>query len=431
MAMTTQATTSGALTGADVAGGSLAETRPTTAANGWASLVSLLSVRGFAALCLGNGLALSGLRLQSIAIAWLVLDMTGSKMWLGIVNGVPALAVVCFSLLGGVLADSKYAARALLWTHFSLAGATFLAGVLVTTGEVEVAFLALITVVSVAATAVDMPVGRTLIQDMLGTSRLQSGTALSSMAMNLANVAGPIAVGFLIGSFGVDAALYALTGSYLVAALAVPSIRRSPNETGKRPIDDLHAGLAYWRSTPTVAALVSLAFLVPLAGVFFAMVPVYAREVLVVGPAGLGLTLAAFGGGTVVGSGYSVLNGQMSRRGLKLGVLGFIFAAGMSGFGLSRDIFLSTGIAFAMGATAMLWQNTLSATVQALVQPEMKGRVMSIFTMGIQLVGLGWLFGGLLSASAGPTFAVVVAGVAFAGFNLLVFARSEEVRSMN
>ena len=145
----------------------------------------------------------------------------------------------------------------------------------------------------------------------------------------------------------------------------------------------------------------------------------------------LGLMLAAFGGGTVVGSGYLVLNGQMSRRGLKLGVLGFVFAAGMIGFGLSRDVFLSTGIAFAMGATAMLWQNTLSATVQGLVQPEMKGRVMSIFTMGIQLVGLGWLLGGLLSTVAGPTFAVVVAGVAFAGFNLLVFVRSEEVRSMN
>ena len=392
---------------------------------------ALLGVRGFLRLCAGNGLALSGLRLQSLAIAWLVLDMTGSRLWLGIVVGAPAIAVVGASLLGGVLADSQHARAALRWTRLAMAASAFLAGLLVTTGQVEIGFLMAVALVTAFATAVDMPVGRNLIFDMVGRERLLSGTAMSSMAMNLCSVAGPLVVGFLMGKIGVDAALYVIAAAYVTASILIPATQRQAPKRDLSPVQELRAGFAYLRSTPCVAWLIPLFFLVPLAGVFFAMVPVYARDVFHAGPGGLGALMAAWGVGTVVGSGYLVVNGQMRNRGPRVTALGVIFGAGMIAFAASSSILVSGAIAFGMGLTAMLWQNTLSAMVQTAAAPEMKGRAMSVGTMGIQLVSLGWLVAGAVSTLAGPVVTVALAGLAFAAMSAFVFTRSADVRAID
>ena len=392
---------------------------------------SLLAVRGFARLCAGNGLALSGLRLQSIAIAWLVLEMTGSNLMLGIVVGAPAVAVVGASLLGGVLADSPHARNVLRWTRLAMALSALGAGVLVSTGHATIPLLMLVALVTAFATAVDMPVGRTLIFDMVGRERLLSGTAMSSMAMNLCAVAGPLLVGVLMSRAGVDVALFAIAAAYLVSSLLIPATQRHAAQRQISPLQELRNGFAYLRGTPCVAWLISLFFLVPLAGVFFAMVPVYAKEVLHVGPSGLGAIMAAWGAGTVTGSAYLVLNGQMRHRGARVTLLGAVFGAGMIAFAASNVIIVSGAIAFAMGLIAMLWQNTLSAMVQTAAAPEMKGRAMSVGTMGIQLQSLGWLIGGALSAVAGPMLTVALAGIAFATLSAFVFAKSPDVRAID
>ena len=134
----------------------------------WPAVRALWGVPGFVRLSAGNGLALSGQRLQSLAIAWLVLEMTGSKMLMGVVVGLPALAVVGASLLGGVLADSSHAHAALRWTRLAMAGAACFAGVLVTTGHADVGLLVGVALVTAIATAIDMPVSRTLTVELVG-----------------------------------------------------------------------------------------------------------------------------------------------------------------------------------------------------------------------------------------------------------------------
>jgi predicted MFS family arabinose efflux permease len=305
--------------------------------------------------------------------------------------------------------------------------------VLVTTGQVEMSFLLLAVLVAVAATAIDMPIGRTLVFESVGSNRLVSGTALNSIVLNLFNVAGPVAFGLVIGMFGVDVALYVLAGAYGVAALTVLPRKRSPaSEPPRRqPAAELIAGFAYLRSAPGLARLVSLAFLVPFAGVFFAVVPMYARDVLHVGAGGLGVLLAVYGLGSLTGSSYLLLHGRMRRRGMAVGALGFAFSAGMLIFALSPLVLVSAAVAFVLGATAMLWQNTLSTMVQGMSAPEMRGRVMSVYTMGIQLVSLGWLMGGLLASAFGPMAALILAAAGFSVLNLAVLATSKEVRDFD
>jgi hypothetical protein len=251
------------------------------------------------------------------------------------------------------------------------------------------------------------------------------------MAQNLCSFVGPLTVGLLMSRFGVDVALYAIGASYAVsAALVPPAPERLASGSGRRPLQELAAGFRYLRETPCVAWLVSLFFLVPFAGMYFAMVPVYAHEILDVGPAGLGILTGAWGAGTAVGSGYLAWNSELRRGGVRVTAFGVGFGVLVIAFAVSQSMLVSVLVAFASGIVGMLWQNTLSALVQTEASAEMKGRAMSIGTMGIQLMTAAWLFAGAMSAVAGPVATVVFAGAAFAVLSIGAYARSAEIRAV-
>src|SRR5690606_29753027 len=118
--------------------------QPPAAGSSLKALRELLGVRHAVRVSAGNGLAQAGIRLQSIVLAWLVLETTGSKLMLSLVVGLPALAVVGGSLVAALLADSGRARPALWWTRMAMAAASLSAGVLVSTGQVEAGLLMLV-----------------------------------------------------------------------------------------------------------------------------------------------------------------------------------------------------------------------------------------------------------------------------------------------
>lgn len=394
-------------------------------------LADLLAVPGFVQLAVSNGLAQSfGMRMQGIAVAWVVLELTDSRMWLGIVNGAPAVSIILFSLLGGVLADSRDARRVLIGVRAMLAGIAFLTAVLVSAGQIQLTHLLLYVLATLGLSAIDMPVGRTLMHRVVGTPRLLGATATQSLGMNVTNIVVPMSMGLLIGLAGSGAAFAVLAAGYLVATLLMLRVRVEAPAKGwqSRPLADLLAGLAYLKSTPAVAALVSLGFLLPLAGVYFAMVPVFARDVLGAGAGGLGLLVASFSAGSLTGSVQLVSRMQIGGRGRKVALLSLLFGAGMIAFSQSGSLALSCAISFAMGLTAAFWQNLLTALVQTVAAPEMRGRALSVFTMGFQLASLGWLIGGASASLIGAELTVLAAGIGFAGISTLIFSLSEEAR---
>lgn len=398
-------------------------------------LDGLLSVPGFLAMSFSNGFVhASSMRLQGMIVAWLVLEMTGSKLWLGIVSGVPAISIVVFSLLGGVLADSRDARKTLFISRGLLAAMAFAAAVLASSGQMQLGTLMLFVLLSVGVMAADMPVARTLVLRAVGGGRLVTAGAANLVTLNLFNVAGPLALGVLIGKAGAGSALFVLFGGYVVALLLllrVPGGGNRPASSGASPAAEILAGLAYVRSTPAVAALVALGFLVILAGVYFGMVPVYARDVLHVGPEGLGLLTASFSVGSLTGAAYMTARSGLRRRGLLVAGLSVLFAMGMVAFALSGNLLLSCLISFGMGVTAAFWQNLLSAMVQTAAVPEMRGRVIAVFTMGFQLASAGWLLGGVLATLLTVQAAVLLAGVAFGVLSLLIFAVCREAREID
>jgi MFS family permease len=395
----------------------------------------LLAIPGFVAMSFSNGLVhASSMRLQGMIVAWLVLDMTGSKLWLGIVSGVPALAAVGFVLLGGALADSRDVRRTLIVSRSLLAATAFIAAVLASSGQMGLPSLMVYVLVSMSLMAADMPMARTLVLHTVGTGRLVRAGAANLVTLNLINVMGPLAVGWLIGRTGAQPAVFILFGAFALATwliLRVPPAEVQRERRPANPLPEIVAGLAYVRATPVVAALLGLGFLIMLPGVYFGLVPVYAREVLRVGPEGLGVLTASFSAGTLTGATWMMTLSGLRRRGMLVAVLSVVFSAGMIVFALSTDLVLSCGASFAMGVTAAFWQNLLGAMVQTAAAPEMRGRTVAIFTMGYQLANVGWLVGGVLATLLSVQAAVLMAAVAFGGIATLIFAVCREAREID
>ena len=269
------------------------------------AFLDILSIRAFRYLWLSNGLTFMGARVQELAVAWLVLEMTDSKLWVGVGNGAPTLPVIFFSLLGGVLADQTDRRVMMIWSRLTLAVLTFLAAFLVTTGSIELWQLMVIVVLAVGVMALDLPAASTLVFDVVGKGRLLSANAMSSIVVNLGTILGPTAAGVLIANAGVGTALYLLSAAYLVSFAALFMIKRSECAESRkhgRILQDLAQGFSYIRRTPRVAWLVSLGATLPLAGIFMSMVPIYARDVLQIGPEGMGVLMATYGVGSLIGS---------------------------------------------------------------------------------------------------------------------------------
>ena len=395
-------------------------------------LADLLSVPGILSLSISNGLVQGfGQRMQGIVVAWLVLEMTGSKFWLGVVNGVPALSVLLFSLLGGVVADTCNARRVMVVSRSALAVTALIAGVIVTIGLASPAYLLVYVLLVVAIAAIDMPVARTYVYGVVGGPRLLAANAVQSVFLNAISIVVAVSAGLLIGLGGPEAAFLLLAAGYALAVALLLSTGADPQAQAQRaanPLADVIAGLAYVRRTPAVAALLALAFLVPVAGVYFAMVPVFARDVLAVGAGGLGVLVASFAVGGLAGSLYLAAGRGFRRPGLALTVLGAAFGVGMMAFALSQSFLLSCAISLLMGLLAAFWQNLLGVLLQVVAAPEMRGRVTSVFTMGFQLVGLGWLAGGFAGSVAGVEAVVFAAGVVFSGLSLAIFGLSPQLR---
>ncbi|MFQ6027109.1 MAG: MFS transporter [Dehalococcoidia bacterium] len=398
------------------------------------AFLQALGIGAFRRLLASNGLAFMGKYIQNIIVAWLVLEMTDSNFWVGIVNGVPALSIVLFSLFGGVLADRMDRRTLLMWSRVSLASLSFLSAFLIAAGIIELWHLVAIVMLVMGLHAIDEAVGRTLAGMIVGKERLLSANSMTTLVRNLGTVVGPAVIGVLMARYGPSAGLYLMAGTYLTAFLTLFLIQsQGAGEQKKqiRVLGDLVDGFKYVRRNSCLTWLIGLAFTVPLAGVYFAMLPVYAREVLLVGSEGLGLLVGIYSLGGLLGSLFLTLRSNVGHKGWLVLGSGLTYVAGMLVVAFSHSFALSLLATFIVGVAAMLWINTMTTLVQSQAINEMQGRVMSLFGLGLQLHALGWLIGGMLGIVFGYQGAMVIAGAVFVGVHLFAFAWSQQLRHID
>jgi MFS family permease len=358
-----------------------------------------------------------GQQSMSVAVGWDIYERTGSAMalgWIGLVQFIPVLA---FFLPAGQLADRHdrrriVAASLVLWFGAS-------AILLYTAWRHLPVFWIYAAIAAVGMSTVLNRAGRdALLSQLVPPEILGRAVMWNSTVFQTASVAGPALAGLLIALGGSATTVYAfnLVGMLVAMSLAL-AIRHHPLTHGKRPSTwaDVFGGLVHVWKTKVVLGLITVDLFAVLLGGATALMPIFAKDILHVGPAGLGWLSAGPAIGAVL---VAVATARGWRRTPPHAGRSFLWAVALFGaativFGLSRWYWLSLLALIVLGAADNVGAVIRQTAVQLYTPDELRGRVSAVNRVFISSSNeLGAVESGLLASLTNPVFAVAAGGVA-------------------
>lgn len=381
----------------------------------------------------GNLAAVSGQQMMWIAQGWLVYQMTGSALYLGYAGLATAAPAILLNLVGGVLADRLDQRRVIFVTQVLTGISILVLATLTALDLVRVWHVLAIAFVSGATQAFNNPARQSILPQLIERREMMNAISLNSIIWQGTRIVAPAVGGVLVATAGEAvtfflAAIGALALGFIALTLKVEQPQRHARET---MLKDLGEGVSFIRENFLFAFLIGMSFF----NSFFGMavqqlMPAFARDVLEVGPSGLGFLMSVSG----IGSVLSLLALGYLRDYEKTGILLIGGATAYGGllilFALSTFYPLSLVIMFFTGAFSSVYMITLQTTLQLRVPDELRGRVMGIFGMTHNIGPLGAIQAGLIADSFGAAAAVAVSGGAIMSFALGVALARSEVRQL-
>ena len=352
--------------------------------------------------------------MASVAIGWQVYSVRENPLDLGLIGLAEFLPLLLLALPAGHVAD-RFPRRRIYALMVIVDVAVFLGLLGVTlAGAAHVwPFFALAFLTGVAS-AIGAPAGRALTPSLVPQEILLSALAQRSIAFQLSLVVGP-AVGGILFAIRAELVYAVAIGLSLVALACVLALRsgREPAADGAADLGEVLAGVRLIRRTRVLLGAISLDLFAVLLGGAVALLPIFAKDILDVGPTGLGLLRTAPAIGSFAAA-LAIARYPVRRRaGPTLFFVVAAFGCCMIVFGLSRVMWLSM-LALALGGAFDLVSVVLRSTILPLVTPdELRGRVNAVEMVFISASNeLGAFESGVAAALIGAVPAVVVGGVA-------------------
>jgi MFS family permease len=355
-----------------------------------------------------------------VALGWELYERTHSALALGLVGLATALPVVILALPAGDLADRMDRKRILVWAQIAFIAAGFaLAALSYWRGPVALVYGVLLA--RGAAQAYNNPARQALLPRLVPVDTFGNAVTWASSAFQVAAVVGPglggIAIAIEGGATGTYIISTVLTVVYLWALIEIRGGAEPPGFTRAEPrekmtLASLAAGVRFVRETKIILAAITLDLFAVLLGGATALLPIFAKDILHVGPDGLGWLRAAPSVGALLIAVTIAHRPAMRRTGptLLLAVAGF--GAATIVFGLSKSFWLSLLMLFTLGALDGISMIIRSTLVQLRTPDEMRGRVSAVNSVFIDMSNeLGGFESGALAALVGPVTAVVAGGV--------------------
>jgi MFS family permease len=380
-------------------------------------LSHVLAVRDFRLFLGGRFCAALAMQIQAVAVGWYLYDLTGDPLSLAYAGLAVFLPIALLTLPGGDLADRVDRRRILGAAHAVLA---LCAALLMTLAWLRTAATApfyLVLALSGAARAFSGPAVQSFVPFLVPRERFATAVAWSSSANQTATVIGPAAGGaiYLLGAPAAFGACLALSGFVAVAMLAIRTRTAGAREPGTTALGRALAGLRYLRRQPVVLGAITLDLFAVLLGGVTALLPIYARDILQVGPDGLGMMRSAIAVGAV-SMALALANLPPARqphagRAIFAGVA--VFGGAVLAFGLSASFLLSLAALAVAGAADMVSVYVRSTVVQLGTPDEMRGRVSAVHMLFVGAANeLGEFRAGLVAAWLGAVPAAVAGGLA-------------------
>ncbi|HEU5322435.1 MAG TPA: MFS transporter [Methylomirabilota bacterium] len=389
--------------------------------------------RDFRLFWLGQLVSLVGTWMQSVAQSWLVLELTGSPLRLGLVGALQFSPMLFFSFLAGALADRLPKRRLIVASQVALLAQSLLLGLLVWSGHVRYWHVAALAALYGLASTLDMPARQSFLVEMVGKEDLLNAIALNSAMFNGARMVGPAVAGLVIARWGLAPAFLLNAASFLAVLVALGLLRaegrpRAPSGSTLRA--EIGEGVRYALGSVHIRLVLSLVLAV---SVFLfnynVLVPLVARDVLGESAQGFGLLMAAVGVGAVLGAIALAAAGRERPSLTTLAAFALVLAATTVALAGVRRFWLAALCLLVMGGCGILFMAGANTTLQLTVPDELRGRIMSLHALvfaGVTPIG-SLLVGAVTEAAGVPAGLVVMGGAGLlAVLALLAWSRRRE-----
>jgi MFS family permease len=396
-----------------------------------------LRFRDYRFLISGSFIAAMGNQMLALAIGYELYERTHSALDLGFVGLVQVMPVLLLSLPAGQVADQYNRKTIVFLSQFFLATMSVALTVVSYFQGSLLAIYGCLLLIGIG-TAFNGPAARTLPTEIVPETAFESSATWSSSAMQIAFVVGPTLAGVLIALFNNATLVYALNAVaaliYVVLLLFVRGNAVGPRPVRKkepRSLRTLGQGAAFLRRSPIILAAITLDLFAVLFGGATTLLPIFAKDILQVGPTGLGWLRAAPSLGAICMAMYLAHRPPLQRAGMTLLVAVTTFGVATVLFGLSHSFLLSMAMLFILGGMdniSVIVRNTLTL----LRTPnEMRGRVAAINGLFISTSNqLGGFESGLTAQLFTPMWSVVGGGIGTILVVLVVAIAWPELRNL-
>jgi MFS family permease len=383
----------------------------------------------------GQAISLLGSWIQSVALSWLVLILTDSSFYLGLVSALQTLPILIFSFLGGVVADQARKHRLLYVTQAGMMAVALALGPLVAADLVNIWLLCVLVFLAGTALAFDIPIRQAFIMDLVGKADLPNAIALNSTMFNGTRVIGPALAGLLIAQVGLANCFYIDAFSFLAVLAALfwmelPPAVETPRVSVREALGELRDFVREHQNLKLILILMTAVSI--LGHSYHVLVPILARDVLGAGPKGFGLLMAMSGLGAFLGG--LALARRLTRRPPMPSFLGglALFLGGLLALSLTRNYYLALGAMVVVGVGMVAQLSTGNSLLQLNVPDGMRGRIMSVYSLIIiGSVPFGSLLYGSVATYLGPSLALTLGSLSAAAVSGFIFLRHPGLRDLD
>ena len=377
---------------------------------------SLRRHRNYRIFFTGQVVSLAGTWMQNVALAWLVIELSGSAIAIGALAFWRFIPFTVFGLVAGVVADRFESRKLVMATQGGAMGVSIALAIVTLTGTATLPIVYVLAALGGIALAFDAPGRQSLTFQMVGPRELPNAVALNSGLFNGSRIIGPAIAGVVIAAVGTGLCFVVNAVSFLavLAALAIvreEELRPVERDPSARIVDGLRRAFAYAWDDRQLRLILLVVTLVSTVGFnFHVLVPLLAADTLHVGPEGFGLLSAAFGLGALAGALAAATFRGASWR---------LFAVGAASFGVLvlllapvQNAYLAGLILIGIGVSFTLFTANANALIQLAAPDHLRGRLIGIYLFAfLGLAPVGGLFAGWLAEVGGTQLAFAVAGV--------------------
>jgi MFS family permease len=373
----------------------------------------------------------TAMMLLRAAIAWHVFQLTHSPFHLGLIGLVQFIPAFALTLVAGALADSADRRRIMMAAQVVSFGCGLVLCLATARGTVTLGLLYGVVAAAAIATAFDSPARMAFLPSLVARAAFPRVATVASTSQALAFATGPALGGLLIADRGIAAAYAAHAVLILLAFATLAALPSPPGAPSGRGVSVpvIREGLQFVHSRPVVLGCMTLDMFAVIFGGAAALLPIYASEILEVGPRGYGLLSSALELGALLTSVALLTLPTIRHAGRALLIAVGVYGVATIVFGLSRSFPLSLAAYMLVGVADQVSVVMRSTAIQLSTPDELRGRVSAVNLLFIGASNqLGAAESGFVAAATSATFAVVSGGIASLVVLAIVALRLPELR---